>query len=205
MSSILRCLLLMPVLLLGGCFPSVYTDAPLGEPAVAAPSEWDGLWICSGKPELFRVWTIDPDFNGPTGTAKWRECNAKPADREEINKRWRTFRRHGEWLFEDCAGRLATGEPCRYWRVARRLAEAVVVYEADDARIRQLLDQGKVPGRIEPQQFHYSERQEQRVVLHSLTADHYAALLDPASGAFRPTEFQCIRLPAELDPCKDAK
>lgn len=177
-------------IVLAGC---LYTDEPLGEPAVFEPADWNGLWLCS-KGELERL-AVDPKVKALTWAEDWRDCHAKPAD-HPLSKSFR--RQHGEWFFEDCEGRLVTGRPCEYWTIFSRWEEAVIMYVADDERIRQLLDEGKVSGRIE------LVDGKNRVVLHSVTVEHYKVLLNPDKGAFRPTGYQCIRLPLELDPCKDA-
>lgn len=190
---------LASALLVAGC---LYTDEPLGDPAVFEPGEWDGLWICSTGGEVFRV-TIDPDSGQPYVAPVLRDGNGV------IQGTFARVRQRGEWLFEDdCGGgRLTTGKPCVYWHVARRVEETVLIYVADPARIRRLLDEGKVVGRIEivPPWTGVPDRHEENVVLHSVTPEHYKALLNPATGAFALTEEQCIRLPAELDPRERAK
>jgi hypothetical protein len=207
-------------LLVAGCFhlPALYTDEPLGEPIPPGgyePKDWDGLWICTGG-GIHRVQAIDPTTEGPTIIKDWRNCDptSSTKDGEDIGRvDIRKVRVHGNWFFQECEGRLITGEPCRYeWGdVAARVGETVFLFEADEARIRQLLDQGKVPGRIEyvmdfpayvGQPNYSATYQWQRVVLHSLRAEHYDVLLQLEDGAFKATILQCTRLPAELDPCK---
>lgn len=156
------------------------------------------------------IQTIDPTTEGPTIIEDWRNCDPKPStkDREDVGR----VRVHGNWLFKECEGRLVTGKPRSYgWGdVAAREGETVVLFEADEARIRQLLDQGKVPGRIEyvmdfpayvGQSKYSATEQWQRVVLHSSRTEHYDVLLQLEDGAFK-VFFQCTRLPAELGPCK---
>ena len=189
---------LASALLLAGC---LYTDEPLGDPAVFEPSEWDGLWICSKGGEVVRV-TIDPDSGQLYVAPVLRDGKG-----DELG-RFARIRQHGEWLFEDdCGGRLTTGKPCAYVYVARRVEQAVLIYMADPSRIRRLLDEGKVVGRIEivPPWTGFPGRHEEQVVLHSLKPEHYKALLDPGQGAFTLTDEQCIRLPAELDPRERAQ
>lgn len=75
---------------------------------------------------------------------------------------------------------------------------------ADEVRIRRLLDEGKVPGRIELLPSDGSPKQ--RVVLTPRTDEHYKELLNPMTGAFPVSIVFGVRLPAELDPCsKQAK
>jgi hypothetical protein len=191
----------MAMALLAGCFPQLYTDVPLGEPAQFKPSEWDGLWLCTDQ-ALVRFRIGVPGIRDPAITESWRECDATQAGL------WQALmpagssgdiRHHGDWYFLPCEGRLATGEPCEMSLVARRVGMAVYGYWADEDRIRKLMDEGKVPGRIELIQS--AGRQLERVVLHSLTADHYRVLFGADKGAFRLMIGSCVRLPAELDPC----
>jgi hypothetical protein len=203
MSRHTSCLLVL-VLLLAGCFPVLFTDAPLGEPATFSPGEWNGVWICSptssSPGKLRRVQVRGPDSAEVSFSLDWRECNAEPADR------WFLARRYNNWFFASCEGRLVTGEPCFTTRVALREGETLSLYVPDEKRIRELLAQGKVSGRIEFE----PGKEIGRVVLHSLTADHYSVLFDPNAGAFSlligsKDEGRCLRLPAEADPCNWSK
>ena len=42
--------------LLTGCFPTIYSEQPLGEPAVLDPEKWNGRWL-SAKGEVW-TWTV---------------------------------------------------------------------------------------------------------------------------------------------------
>jgi hypothetical protein len=121
-------------------------------------------------------------------------------------------------------GRLTTGEPCKAEAAALRVEEQLALFTVNGARLRELVVEGKVPGRIEvlpPDEMLSSEAREQRhivvqmpsadslqmfyererVVLHSLTDDHYRILFGFKDGVLRRTLFTCIRLPPVLDPC----
>ena len=209
MAHLVRRLLAVATLLLAGCFPALYTDTPLGEPATLDASEWNGLWICSPDGELARIRVAASGSNKLQSASDWRECDL---DKPEL---WSTapkpaknevFRRYGDWYFTSCVeGRLQTGEPCeiQLFYAFLRGRDSIQFAEPDRTRIRNLLDEGKVPGRVEfvlP-----VERQAARVVFHSLTADHTKLFFDPKNGAFTMVPLSCIRLPAELDPCNKAK
>jgi len=201
MSRVLRCLLPAAALLLAGCFPTLYTDAPLGEPATFAASEWDGVWLAKDG-SLASVRSAVPSVKGPALTSNWRECDVAAAGP------WKSFtgiladvRRYGDWYFNSsCKGRLATGEPCQIeFVVLRRSEESLLLYEPDEARIRELVMQGRVPGRIELTPS--GDGQSQRVVVGTFAANQYEVLFDPMGGAFKLMPGSAIRLPAELDPC----
>jgi hypothetical protein len=179
------------------------SDATLGEPATFAPSEWVGVWIAhDGSPD--RVRSGIPGVNGLATTDNWRECDVAVAGR------WsRIFpadaRQIGDWYFDKpCAGRSATGEPCPLVLVVRRSKESMFLYAPDETRIRELVMQGKLPGRIEL--FPTEDGQKERVVVGTLAPKHYDVLFDPNTGAFNLMPgWATIRLPAELDPCNKPK
>lgn len=204
MSRVLRCLLLSAsVLLSAGC---LYTDEPLGEPATLEPSEWEGLWVCNigeakSRTTAVRLKSGVTGINGIAATENWRECDAR-----RVESRAKVSSCHyGDWYFDCCERRLVTGAPCRTSRAFLRQRDSILGFVPDMARIRKLLDEGKVPGRVEFQLgtnvFTSEPAQETLVVLHSLTDEHYEILFDRENGAFKPDDVVCIRLPAELDPC----
>jgi hypothetical protein len=208
-ARLVRRLLAVVTLLVGGCFPTLYTDTPLGEPVTFDASEWNGLWICLPDGELGRIRVAASGSSKLDVASDWRECDL---DKSEL---WSTtlepaknkvFRRYGDWYFTSCKeGRLQTGEPCEIdIFTVLRVGDSIQLAEPDETRIRKLLDEGKVPGRVEfvPSGDRLDDA---RVVFHSLTADHSKLLFDPDNGAFRVVLGSCIRLPAELDPCNKAK
>lgn len=208
MALLLRILLSVALTFVAGCFPTLYTDAQLGEPAQLEASDWNGLWLVEGSEglKLVRMRLDVPSSQKLAETDNWRECEmsqAGPWTDADLGE----IRRHGERYFfleHSCQGRLATGKPCEY-QIMLTLDKAVLMgHFADEARIRRLLDEGKVPGRIELLPSDGSQKQ--RVVLNPLTDAHYNELFDPFTGAFPVAFFFGVRLPAELDPCgKQAK
>ena len=199
MSRPMQNLLLVALTLLAGCFPTLYTDAPLGEPARFEAGDWNGLWL-DGDGRLSRMQVGVPDTKDfAVATDNWRECDARQAGPWD-DVRWGEVRRYGEWYFpESCESRLATGKACEYWLILRRKGEVLSLHTPDKVRIRRLLDEGKVPGRIEL--LPSDGRQKERVVLNPQTDDHYRHLFNPETGAFPERSFLAIRLPTELDPC----
>src|SRR5512147_620972 len=143
MSRVLQCLL--PItLLLAGC-AVLYSDAPLGEHAKFTPSDWDGLWVCSGADwglparRPLRGRTEIPGSKNPGYTEKWRECDANLAGP------WRDFpfvNHFDELLLPACNGRLNTGEPCEAEAAALRAGEQLVFFNLNGARIRELVVEG---------------------------------------------------------------
>lgn len=197
----LQVLLLAALTFLAGCFPVLYTDVPLGEPARLEPSHWNGVWFI-GLPEKGRLVRMQLGVLGANDlavTENWRECDMSQAGPWE-DARFGEMRRYDEWYFlEACDGRLATGEPCEYGTILRNNKDVLTVHLADEARIRRLLDKGEVPGRIELLPSDGSQKQ--RVVLNPLSDKHYRELLSPLTGAFPVIDVLGVRLPAELDPC----
>jgi hypothetical protein len=212
MPSLLRCLLSVATVLLTGCYPNIYTDVPLGEPAQFKSGEWDGLWLCAPE-DLIRVRTGVPGIRDPAITESWRECDTNQAGLWQPLKLPRhtstsdrspgEFRHYRNWYFMPCEGGPATGKPCDISFFAQRIGTVVYGYGADHDRIRKLLDEGKISGRIESVQS--GDHLEERLVLHSLTADHYKLLFELHEGVLgQPIGF-CIRVPPELDPCDKLK
>lgn len=191
----------MALTLLAGCFPTLYTDAPLGEPAQLEASDWNGLWLVerSEGRKLVRMQLGGQGTKDLAITNNWRECEMSQAGPWE-DAWFGEMRRYGKWYFEDsCKDRLVTGEPCAYPLIIRRDGEVLTGHFADEVRIRRLLDEGTVPGRIELLPSDGSQKQ--RVVLNPQTDAHYKELFDPFTGAFPVTVVVGVRLPAELDPC----
>ena len=207
MSRVLRCLVPTAVFLLSGCFsfPTLYTDTPLGEPATFKSSEWDGLWICEDG-SLTRLRSSVPSMKGLETNENWRECDAEAAAGcWEIIETNGAARRYGDWYLFTllCKESSEPGKLCHTIGALRRSGESILVYQPDEVRIRQLVNQGKVSGRVE--QYPSNGGQRDRVVVGPLTADHYAVLLDPETGGFKLRPGACIRLPGELDPCNKSK
>lgn len=202
MSHPLRVLLLALLTLLAGCFPVLYTDAPLGELSQLEAGDWNGLWLVdldhskSGK--LVRYQLGVPGINGFAVTGNWRECEMSQAGPwEDVGSA--KMHRYDGWYFPETKGCQVTGEPCEYTAIFQRDGAVLTMHFADEVRIRRLLDEGEVPGRIELLPSDGGQRQ--RVVLNPLTDAHYKELFNPLTGAFPIGYVVGVRLLAELDPC----
>jgi hypothetical protein len=188
MSPILGCLALATPLLIAGCaFEGIYSEHPLGEElAVFKPAEWDGVWVPSSGG--FRRWFVTDAEKGimiasNRGILRCDIPTEKPV----------RLRQFGSWYFtREKEGPDASGlyETESAWF---RLGDALVTYRVDVPRVRDLVEKGVLPGRLE----------KNRVILGALTPVHYKILLLPDRPAFlwQPSYVE-VKLPAELDPCK---
>jgi hypothetical protein len=175
--------------LIGGCaFQGIYSEHPLGdEVAVLKPAEWEGVWVADNQG--YGRWFVTDADKGMLARrlTKDRLCDARLVEKAV------QLRQFGPWYFargKDSPDKDGFYESERAWF---RLGDALVDYQVDARRVRDLVEQGVLPGRIE----------KDRVILGTLTPVHYRILFLPDRPAVRWHPLNVyVKLPAELDPCK---
>lgn len=179
-----------------GC-AAIYSEQPLGEHvAVFKPEEWDGIWVASnGSFDRIRV------TDGANGMLAWGFrhglCDTVPGTRPD------QFRQSGSWYFL-APGPASTEGAARHLTGAAffRHGNALALYNVDRARVRELVEKGALPGRITNGSGRFSD---QEVVLAPLTHEQYRVLLPERHPPFNfQPVFVLVKLPPELDPCKQA-
>ena len=173
----------------------IYSEQPLGEQvAVFKPEEWDGIWVASnGSFDRIRV------TDAENGMLAWgfRDglCDTVPGTKPD------QFRQSGPWYFlapaaAEHGSRYPTGG------AFFRHGNALALYNVDEARVRELVEKGALPGRVEESKGRLHDKD---VVLAPLTHEQYGVLLPDKQPLFdfQPV-FVLVKLPPELDPCKPA-
>jgi hypothetical protein len=175
--------------LVGGCV-TTFSAEPLGETiATLKPDEWNGVWMDT-EGHRARVLVVDSAGGQLRLVKDWKDCSAKGAagDAQDVLQ----VRQSGSWYF------LSSPEKEVLYDVLvafRRHGEALYVCGVDDARVRELVMSGVLPGFV----------CEGDVVIWPLSPGHYPVLLSDARPAFRcypPYGEVFVRLPTELDPCR---
>jgi hypothetical protein len=171
---------------------AILSKQPLGEVAVLKPEEWNGVWIYEGA-ELYRLAVIDAD----KGVLGGRDACDPSSPYKQLN-----LRQSGSWYTESTPGLRGGPESIvglyEITHLSFRDGHALFSYEVDAKRIRALVEQGALPGRIE----------NNNVILGTLTPQHYRVLLpeNKDSKEAPPVLWRSVRfsmkLPEELDPCK---
>lgn len=177
-------------LLVAGCVPVVYSDEPLGERvAVLKPEEWNGVWL-NQSGGLSTIVVSDPGKGtmkfGKASNNDWATlCDPSPSGDEFA------FRQSGSWYFPY---EQTEKSPFETVFALLRKNDALISYGVDESNVRDLIEKGVLPGRVE----------NRKVILGALTPDHYKILLSkerPALFRFDPWGAY-VKLPAALDPCK---
>jgi len=171
---------------------AILSKQPFGEVAVLKPEEWNGVWIYEGA-ELYRLAVIDAD----KGVLGGRDACDPSSPHKQLN-----LRQSGPWYTESTPGLQGVPESMvglyAITHLSFRDGNVLFSYEVDAKRIRALVEQGALPGRIENND----------VILGTLTAQHYRVLFpdnrDSRGGPpvlWRSVRFS-MKLPDDLDPCK---
>jgi len=175
--------------LVGGCV-TTFSAEPLGEAiAILKPEEWNGVWMDKDG-SLARVLVVNPADGKLVLVQDWKDCSAgtTAGDTDKVVQ----LRRSGSWYFESPEKKEVLYE---IWWAFRRDSEALFMCMVDDARVRELVASGALPGFI----------YEGDAVIWPLSSDQYSVLLSDERPAFRcdlPFLDVFMRLPAELDPCR---
>lgn len=189
--------------LLAACWPVIYSEHPLGEPAVLDPKEWNGRWLGSshGSPRLGTISVVDSD----TIRLRDADCDPSTEDRERDDRL--RLRQYKNWyIFAEKPD--STSGLYVISLLLRRVGAAVEWFYPNEERVKALIEQGDLPGRIE----------DGRAILGALTPEHYALLFGPGTRSkypraakddipydpFEPQHPIMIKLPDELDPCRKA-
>jgi hypothetical protein len=174
--------------LVGGCV-TTFSAEPLGEAiAILKPEEWNGVWMDQAG-SLARVLVVDPTDGKLVLVEDWKDCSAKTTagDTEKVAQ----LRQSGSWYFESPTEKEVLYEIS--WAF-RRVREALFMCMVDDARVRELVASGALPGFI----------YEGDAVIWPLSPDQYSVLLAVERPVFRcdVPGIVFMRLPDELDPCR---
>jgi hypothetical protein len=153
------------------------------------PEEWNGVWMDKDG-SLARVLVVNPADGKLVLVQDWKDCSAgtTAGDTDKVVQ----LRRSGSWYFESPEKKEVLYE---IWWAFRRDSEALFMCMVDDARVRELVASGALPGFI----------YEGDAVIWPLSSDQYSVLLSDERPAFRcdlPFLDVFMRLPAELDPCR---
>ena len=193
-------LLLALVSLSAGCFPTIYSERPLGEPAALDSKQWNGRWLNnSGEWTTFLV--IDTDT---LAMGEGDICSPSPTSLKQTK-----LRRSTGWyiLQEKLDEAASTSRRYSTSGVMKLQGQVLYAFWINEHRVKALVEQGELPGRIEGG----------RVVLGTLTEDHYKLLFNvrtfKASVKYPMTAkndfpifpvpaMTYVKLPDDLDPCK---
>jgi hypothetical protein len=166
--------------LITGCVPLIYSEQPLGERvAVLNPQEWNGVWLGSdGK--LTGLLVTDSDKGMMVGGSPCDPTSGGPPAQMRQSESWFFLVEKGGELYSTTAA---------FFRIGKTL----LVYLVDQERVKELLEQGALPGRVD----------NNRVILGALGSEHYQILLASKHPAFarQPLDVM-MKLPDDLDPCR---
>lgn len=194
--------------LLAGCFSKIFSEQPLGEPAVLVPEMWNGRWLNSDGG--VSTWTVvDTDTVASTAFGKsdgglTSVCDPSPSDINRLSLR----ESQGWYILYEENGRTPISNGLYETTLLVRLeGRGMVVSFINKQRAKALVEQGELPGRIEAS----------RVILGALTQEHYKLLFhnrgteveypmaakdDYPDVYFTMRGYWFLKLPDELDPCK---
>jgi len=185
--------------LLAGCFPKIFSEQPLGEPAVLDPRNWNGYWLGDdGKWTRLLVVDADTLLIGPSNTCDPSSSEATERVHVRQSEGW-YFAERG--LDKSGSGTVNLYETHELLRVENR---TLYVFLPNDKRAMALVEQGELPGRIENGQ----------VVLGALTPEQHEVLFQVKEFGVYPRTAKddipylpfpmatMIKLPDDLDPCK---
>jgi hypothetical protein len=177
--------------LVGGCV-TTFSAEPLGETiATLKPDDWNGVWM-DMEGHRARVLVVDSAVGQLRLVKDWKDCSAKGAAGEAQDVLH--VRQSGSWYFLSSPEKEVVYD---VWLAFRRDGEVLYVCGVDDARVRELVMSGVLPGFV----------CEGDVVIWPLSPDHYRHLLSDERPVFRcgpPGGYVYVRLPTELDPCRKA-
>jgi len=203
--------------LLTGCFPSIYSEQPLGEPAVLDPEKWNGRWLSTWVGDrtlkVSTLTVVDADTvamystgfgNGDGGLSS--VCDPLPTKMVRLSLR--EFQ--GWYIVYKKDDKISIKDGLYVTSMLIRLKHPLMHWSfINEQRVKALIEQGELPGRIEGH----------REILGALTQEHYKLLFQPRSIK-NSVEYPIvakddypdfpdpmigpiwIKLPAELDPCK---
>jgi len=198
--------------LLTGCFPTIYSEQPLGEPAVLDPEKWNGRWLNSdGRVSTWTVVDTDTVASTAFGNAdRGLSSVCDPLPTKMV--RWGLREFQGWYIPYKKDDKIGIKDGLYETAVLIRLKHPLMMHWSfiNEQRVKALVEQGELPGRIEAD----------RVILGALTQEHYK-LLFRFRGAKSSVEYpmaakddypdfpepidalaMLIKLPDELDPCK---
>lgn len=190
--------------LLTGCFPHIYSEQPLGEPAVLDHEKWNGRWLTK-EGNVVTMTVVDTDtvasFSGKTDGGLSSVCDPSPSDMVRLSLR--AFQ--GWYIVYKSNGKIDTEDDLYITSTLIRLkGRSMYGSFINDQRVKALVKQDELPGRIEAG----------RVILGALTQEHYKLLFRTrrtkveypiaAKDDYPDVERKAvaIKLPDELDPCK---
>lgn len=195
--------LLAVVPLLAGWFGSIYSEQPLGEPVVLDPKEWNGRWVSFRRSAWYTFSVIDSD----TLVVAYHVCD--PSQAEYLVK-WKLRRAERWYIREEQTELSVRGSKISLYTTNtlwfRDKEGPLYQYLVNDERVKALVEQGDLSGRIE----------NHLVILGALTLKQKKLLfavreLDHPLGYPRtakddfpvyPEVGAFIKLSNELDPCK---
>jgi hypothetical protein len=171
---------------------AILSEQLLGEVAALKPEEWNGVWVYEGA-ELYRLAVIDAD----KGTLGGRDACDWSSSYVPLK-----LRQFGSWYTES-KPKLQGGPEgivglYEITHFSFRNGHALFRFEVDAKRIRALVEQGAIPGRIK----------NDHVILGTFTPEHYRVLLPENRDAKKalPVLWESVRIsikfPDELDPCR---
>ena len=177
------CIGLLPLVLLA-C-NAVYVDSPIGgDPVPLEVEEWEGTWLTSDGTFVLEV----VDHEKGLLRIAWVENSFSDGD-QKLETALFEFRDGGDWIFatllelgseeRERAEELAEGEEFAeedgqgyYWGVLRRNDEQILVLEPHLEKLRALVENEILPGRLEADD----------VFLGPLDAEHLALILSDEHG-----------------------
>lgn len=171
---------------------AILSEQPLGEIAVLKPEEWNGVWIRDGG-EAYRLFVLDAEKGVLAGSDA---CDSSvPATLLQL-------RQFGHWytVATPQRGNTTVGKAALYEinRLTFRTGGTLFKYDLDGERIRTLVKQGALPGRIVNGD----------VILGTLTTEHHRVLLPTTGNAqesppvlWKPVGIS-LRFSEGLNPCK---
>jgi hypothetical protein len=162
-------------LLVAGC-NVVYSARPVGEtPVVIVPEEWEGTWI--HHEGAVTVVVVDKDKG--LLEVGWVEAKQNRLVFESYRAQ---LLQSGEWLFGNVPD--TNGKKRYFWGRLKKQARQLILWVPDVARVKALVAQGKLPGRI--------EKNGEDVVLDGLDAKQLAAIAAGEHGAILDLEAPVV-------------
>ena len=142
----------------------VYTTQPIGErPSLIETSDWEGTWINEEKfltfnvldkaKGLLRISWIEKD----QGQVKLESCKVHLLE-------------SGDWIFASIPDK---DNPKQYlWGRIKQDGRQVVVWVPDSEKFKTLVEEGKLPGRVE----------DNNILLGNLTSEHLKLITSETAG-----------------------
>jgi hypothetical protein len=147
---------------------AVYSNAPVGDtPVPVSEQEWAGTWLGPGGAVTVAV----SDADKGVLQAAWIEHRQDRLDLES-HRVW--LAQSGEWLFASVEDKERPGH--YVWAHIVRDGEQLILWVPDPARVKALVEQGKLRGRA-------LEKDGDDVLLEPLNDQDLDLLMSPAGGA----------------------